>query len=232
MNDLPGTFSLRNHFSSSPLFRPRSRSQAPPEVRYFFRRNHFSSCRPAEPVRLEAAVLFSREPLFLLPSGRDWRSRKQRHWADRRLTQFFRGNHFPSFRWVHGRPVGRNLSPAVLSLALHCKEVAEFRQYRKRARRCSDFFRQHPDTVLAKVPKEMAPLGEMPNPERIKAHQSCAGCVCRDRIIGKYNLAELAGASLKRAVAFHCGNTVSDHEVDRNGRTDVEDAFVNSAPVQ
>src|SRR3984893_9132183 len=48
MNNLPGTFSLRNHFSSSPLFRRRSRSQAPPEVRYFFRRNHFSSFLPAE----------------------------------------------------------------------------------------------------------------------------------------------------------------------------------------
>ena len=55
MNNLPGTFSLRNHFSSSPLFRRRSRIQAPPEVRYFFRRNHFSSCRPAEPVRLEGS---------------------------------------------------------------------------------------------------------------------------------------------------------------------------------
>jgi hypothetical protein len=32
---------------------------------------------------------FLREPLFLLPSGRDWRSRKQRHWADRGPTQFF-----------------------------------------------------------------------------------------------------------------------------------------------
>ena len=111
-------------------------------------------------------------------------------------------------------------------------EKVEFRQYRKRARRRPDFFRQHPDSVLAKVPKEMAPFGEMPNPERIKAHQSCAGRVCRYRIIGKYNLAQLAGASLKRSVAFHCGNTVCDHEVDRNGRTDVEDAFVNSAPVQ
>src|SRR6202023_2321112 len=69
-------FSLRNHFSSFPLFRPRSRSQAPPEVRYFFRRNHFSSCRPAEPVRLEAA----REVGFA--SG-------PRH--------SFRGNHFSSF---------------------------------------------------------------------------------------------------------------------------------------
>jgi hypothetical protein len=129
MNNLPGTFSLRNHFSSSPLFRPRSRSQAPPEVRYSFRRNHFSSCRPAEarsprgsqgsrvrkrgprplfegttfprsfPLRSVAQkreqigspgiiARFLREPLFLLPSGRDWRSGKQRHWADRRPRSF------------------------------------------------------------------------------------------------------------------------------------------------
>ena len=150
MNNLPGTFSLRNHFSSFPLFRPRSRSQAPPEVPYFFRRNHFSSCRPAEPVRVEAArksgsqgdrrtlfegTTFPRsfrlrsvapqrqqigspgitarflEGTTFPPSfrARDWRSRKQGHWADRGPPQFFRGNHFPSFRWVHGRPVGRNL---------------------------------------------------------------------------------------------------------------------------
>ena len=78
----------------------------------------------------------------------------------------------------------------------------------------------------------MARLGEMPNPQRIKAHKSCAGGVCRDRVIGKYNLAQLAGASLKRSVAFHCGNTVCDHEVNWNGSADVEDAFVNTAPVQ
>jgi hypothetical protein len=48
---------------------------------------------------------FLREPLFLLPFGRDWRSRKQRHWADRRPTQFFRGNHFPSFRWFTDAPL-------------------------------------------------------------------------------------------------------------------------------
>src|SRR3984893_1104699 len=76
MNNLPGTFSLRNHFSSSALFRPRSRSEAPPEVRYFFRRNHFSSFLPAEPVRLEAARAVG---VAMGP----------RH--------SFRGNHFSSF---------------------------------------------------------------------------------------------------------------------------------------
>ena len=69
---------------------------------------------PAEPVRLEAAreIGFARGPRHsfrgnhfssFLP-GRDWRSRKQRHWADRRPTQFFRGNHFPSFRWFTDTP--------------------------------------------------------------------------------------------------------------------------------
>ena len=42
-------------------------------------------------------------------------------------------------------------------------EIVEFWQYEKRTRRCSDSFRQYPDAILAKVPKEMASFGEMPN---------------------------------------------------------------------
>jgi len=42
-------------------------------------------------------------------------------------------------------------------------EIVEFWQYGKRTRRVSDCFRQHPDAILAKVAKEMASLGEMPN---------------------------------------------------------------------
>ena len=77
MNNLPGTFSLRNHFSSSPLFRPRSRSQAPPEVRY----------------------LFPKEPLFLMPPGR---ARSPRGNQGNRVRKagpphYFRGNHSSSF---------------------------------------------------------------------------------------------------------------------------------------
>src|SRR5258708_3647824 len=128
MNNLPGTFSLRNHFSSSPLFRPRSGVRPHQRCDTFFEGTTFPHARPAEPVRPRGsqgnrvrkgtAALFSREPLFLLPSGRDWRSRKQGHWADRGPPHLFRRNHFPSFRWVHGRPVGPRLSPTVL-LALH-----------------------------------------------------------------------------------------------------------------
>jgi len=71
-----GSFSLRNHFSSFHLFRPTSRSQAPPEAPYFFRRNHSSSCSAAEPVRLE-------QP------GKSGSARGPPH--------SFRGNHFSSF---------------------------------------------------------------------------------------------------------------------------------------
>src|SRR5260370_12335539 len=130
MNNLPGTFSLRNHFSSSPLFRPKSRSQTPPagailfskepvflmparpspfaleaarEIGFArrpphsFRGNHFSSFLPvdigclATPAdRLRITARFFEEPLFLLPSGRAWGSRKQGHYADRGPPRFFR----------------------------------------------------------------------------------------------------------------------------------------------
>jgi hypothetical protein len=64
----------------------------------------------------------------------------------------------------HGRlwPASR-LSSEVLPLALGCKEIAKFWQYGKRMRRCSDTFGQHPDAILKKVAKEMAPLREVPN---------------------------------------------------------------------
>src|SRR5260370_845129 len=104
--------------------------------------------------------IFFTEPLFLIPSVQ---TEIQESGTPAGAILFSKE---PLFLIPLGSrtPVGPRLSPAVLFLALHCKEVAEFRQYRKRARRCSDFLRQHPDTVLAKVPKEMAPLGEMPNP--------------------------------------------------------------------
>ena len=93
---------------------------------HFFRGNHFPSFLPAgsaalEAARQEALHFVSREPLFLIP----FVSRTPLAAPDF-LQQFF-------------------------LLALRRNEIAEFWQYGKRARRCSDSFRQHPDTVLAKV---------------------------------------------------------------------------------
>jgi nitroreductase len=140
MNNLPGTFSLRNHFSSSPLFRPRSRSQAPPEVRYFFRRNHFSSCRPAEPVRLEAAreVGFARGP---------------RH--------SFRGNHFFSFLPAE---IGCPETPADRIAGNHCTffEGTTFPpSFRPRLaqQESNDIGLTATDAVFSREPLSLIPLG-------------------------------------------------------------------------
>ena len=77
--------------------------------------------KPGDRARRDTLHFVSREPLFLIP-------------------------------FVSRTPLAApDFSPVVLPLALRRKEIAEFWQYGKRARRCSDSFRQHPDTVLAKV---------------------------------------------------------------------------------
>ena len=136
---------------------------------------------PGDQARRDA-LHFSREPVFLIPSGSDRSPGSQEIGLAGMLRTFFQGNQFSSFLPAgtaaleakrSGSPgctalffkgttfphslcltdaVGRTrLSPAVLPLALRRKEIAEFWQYGKRARRCSESFRQHPDTVLAKV---------------------------------------------------------------------------------
>src|SRR6202789_3158895 len=125
-------------FSTEPLFLIPSRRDRRPgsqEIRLagmhctFFQRNQFSSFLPARTAALEA----------------------RRSGSPGCTAPFFKGTTFPH-SLCFTDAVGRTrLSPEVLPLALRRKEIAEFWQYGKRARRCSESFRQHPDTVLAKV---------------------------------------------------------------------------------
>ena len=191
---IPAHFICRNHFYSFLSVQTRvqeTRRSGPPESRRTLsRRNHFSSFLPGETgprepgdqARRDALHFFSREPVFLIPSGSDRSPGSQEIGLAGMHRTVFQGNHFSSFLPAgtaalearrSGSPgctalffkgttfphslcftdaVGRTrLSPAVLPLALRRKEIAEFWQYGKRARRCSESFRQHPDTVLAKV---------------------------------------------------------------------------------
>ncbi len=166
------TLSRRNHFSS---FLPGEtgaqgarRSGSPGCTALFFEGTSFPHSfrlgpqpwKPRDRARRGALHFFSREPLFLIPSG--W-ERSPRSGSPGCTALFFKGTTFPH-SLCFTDAVGRTrLSPAVLPLALRRKEIAEFWQYGKRARRCSDSFRQHPDAILAKVAEEMAPLREMPN---------------------------------------------------------------------
>ena len=172
----PYSFSRRNHFSS---FLPDEtgaqgarRSGSPGCTALFFEGTSFphsfrlgpQSWKPRDRARRDAPHFFSREPLFLIPSGWDHSPGSQEIGLAGMHFTIFQGNHFSSFPLFHGRlwPASR-LSSKVLPLALRCEEIAKFWQYGKRERRCSHSFRQHPDTVLAKVAQEMAPLREMPN---------------------------------------------------------------------
>jgi hypothetical protein len=157
------TLSRGNHFSS---FLPGetcakgARRSGSPGCTAFFRGNQFSSFLPARTAALEAkrsgspgcSALFFEGTSFphsfrLGPQALE----AKRSGSPGCSAPFFKGTTFPH-SLCFADAVGRTrLSPAVLPLALRRKEIAEFWQYGKRARRCSESFRQHPDTVLAKV---------------------------------------------------------------------------------
>jgi hypothetical protein len=79
-----GTFSLRNHFSSFPRFRPRPRIRLTRSP-HCFRGNHFSSCPSGRARRIETV---SQSGCPTKPADR---------LAESRCAFLFRGNHFPSF---------------------------------------------------------------------------------------------------------------------------------------
>src|ERR1700736_1037054 len=92
-----GTFSLRNHFSSFPRFRPKSWSQAPPA----------------------SAILFSKEPVFLMPARPNpfALDAAREIGCARGPPPSFRGNQFPSFLPAE---IGCPATPADRLAENHC----------------------------------------------------------------------------------------------------------------
>jgi hypothetical protein len=173
---IPARLFLRNHFSSFPSVHYRAVEEVTSGASESFRRNQFSSCpgdrtgnrgsrevRPARSSRRQ--LLFDGTTFPHSPGSNQRASLKPRDRGSQRVSlrslfaePFPHSLQFTKDPWPHPR-----FSPVARSLAPRCMEIAEFWQYGKRARRCSDCFRQHPDAILAKVAKEMAPLGEMAN---------------------------------------------------------------------
>ena len=67
---------------------------------------------------------------------------------------------------------------------------------------------------------------------RIKSHQTCAGRIAGNGIIGKHDLAEWAGSAIERAIAFHRDNSIRDNKMNWNGGADIQDALLNALPVE
>jgi hypothetical protein len=106
---IPAHFICWNHFYSFLSVQTRvqeTRRSGPPESRRTLsRRNHFSSFLPGETgprepgdqARRDALHFFSREPVFLIPSGSDRSPGCQEIRLAGMHCTFFRGNQFPSF---------------------------------------------------------------------------------------------------------------------------------------
>ena len=109
------TLSRRNHFSS---FLPGEtgaqgarRSGSPGCTALFFEGTSFPHSfrlgpqpwKPRDRARRDALHFFSREPLFLIPSGWDRSPGSQEIGLAGMHRTFFRGNHFSSFPLFHGR---------------------------------------------------------------------------------------------------------------------------------
>jgi hypothetical protein len=60
-----------------------------------------------------------------------------------------------------------------------------------------------------------------------KSHQPRAGRIGGDGIVCKHNLAQTPRSSIERTVAFHCYNAIRNHEMDRNGCTEIQDALLS-----
>src|SRR5271165_3847574 len=72
----------------------------------------------------------------------------------------------------------------------------------------------------------------MNNSTGIEPHQSCAGGIGSDRIVREHDLAERTSSAVERSIAFHRYYPVRDHEMDRNGGTQIENALLNALPVE
>ena len=67
---------------------------------------------------------------------------------------------------------------------------------------------------------------EVPDAIGLQPHQPRAGEVRSDWIIRENDFAEVAVRAVKRAVAFHRDNAISNNEVNWHRCTDIQDAAI------
>ncbi len=72
----------------------------------------------------------------------------------------------------------------------------------------------------------------MPDTIGIETHQARTREIRGYGIVGENDLSEMPVSSVQRPVAFHRHDSVRDDEMHRNCRTNIENAPVDSLPVQ
>src|ERR1051326_8026263 len=88
------------------------------------------------------------------------------------------------------------------------------------------------DCIGGCVSKKTSRLGNMPDPIQRKLKEINATKVGGYGIVRKYKPVQFVLHAIEWPVAMHGNNGISDHEMRTNRGTDVENAFVNSGPMQ
>jgi hypothetical protein len=83
-----------------------------------------------------------------------------------------------------------------------------------------------------RVAEELRRLMDMDHAIGFETHQSGAGSIGGDRIISQNDTPKPPRSSVERTIAFHRHDCVCDHKTDRNRGADIENASLNTAPVE
>jgi len=84
----------------------------------------------------------------------------------------------------------------------------------------------------SRIAKKSCPFANVHNSIRFEPHQSRAGGIGSDRIVGEHDFPEEPSGTVESAVSFHCYDPIRDHEVNRNSGAQIEDAFLDAFPVE
>src|ERR1039457_2753760 len=111
-------------------------------------------------------------------------------------------------------------------------KTSEFRQHIKGIRPQRQSFRDEVDSVIRAISEKLRRPSEMPDTMWIETHQARTREIRGYGIVGENDLPEMPVSSVQRPVTFHRHNAVRDDEMHWNRRTNIENAPVDSLPMQ
>ena len=84
----------------------------------------------------------------------------------------------------------------------------------------------------ARIPEELGCLANVDDAAGIHAHQPRTGCIGSNQVIGQNNTRKRPRRAVQWTIAFHRHDRVCDHKMNRNRGADVENALLNTVPVE
>src|ERR1035437_9483853 len=113
-----------------------------------------------------------------------------------------------------------------------CVKISKLLYHLERLWRGTDDFAGLIDGCRRRVPKKSGTLANVCDSVGFESHQPGASDIGSHRIIREHNLSQGTRGAVEGSVAFHGHNAVCDNEVDRNGGAQIEDALLNTLPVE